>query len=97
MENYSQNVKSSANWTGGTYNASLDKDNICTNNQEFALRANKTGTLASGELVNATGVTIATSGISPENGHNEGNNALWLKLADVFAQDTYSGTIMVAH
>jgi len=89
---YNQNVKSSATWTGaGT--ATLDPDGFCDTAGEFALRADDTGILASGQLVDATGVTIATDTITFEGGNVKSSYALWLRLASVFTQDTYSGTI----
>jgi hypothetical protein len=90
---FDEKVKSDASWTGGS-GATLDADGSCTNANEFALKADDSGTLASAVLVDATGVAIDDTGaLTEEVGHDAAANALWLKLASTFSKATYSGTI----
>ena len=91
---YDEKVKSSTVWTGASYNGTLATDGVTDVAQEFALKADDTGTLASAVVVDATGATIDESGtLTAEAGDDAAANALWLKLASTFSKDTYSGTI----
>ena len=90
---YDEKVKSSTPWST---TATLDATGACTNANEFALRADDTGTYAEGTcpLVDTTGVAIDTTGIlTEEAGDTVTTNSLWLKLASTFTKATYSGTI----
>jgi len=99
--NYTQNVASSSNWTNATAcNATLDSTGACNDPQEFSLKANVNGMLASAQLVNvAPGVAIASGTITGDgttdggSGNVESNNTLWLKLADTFEAATYVGCV----
>jgi len=88
---YDEKVKSSTPWST---TANLDATGVCTNANEFALKADDTGTLSSAVLVDTTGVAIDTTGIlTEEAGDTVTTNSLWLKLASTFTKATYSGTI----
>jgi len=99
--NYTENVSSSANWTNTTAsNATLDASGACGSPQQFSLKANVSGTLPGGNLVDVSpGVTIDTGAITGDgtadggSGNNETANTLWLKLASSFETATYNGTI----
>ena len=90
---YDEKVKSSATWTGvpsGT--ATLSADAGAAN--EFALKADDSGTLTSAVIVDATGVTIDDTGaLTEEAGGDVTTNTLWLKLNATFTKAVYSGTI----
>jgi hypothetical protein len=92
---YDEKVKSSATWAGApSGTGTLDATGVCTNANEFALKADDTGTLSSAVLVDTTGVAIDESGTqTAEAGDSAANDALWLKLASTFSKATYSGTI----
>jgi len=99
--NYTENVSSSANWTNTTAsNATLDATGSCGSPQQFSLKANVSGTLPGGNLVDVSpGVAIASGTITGDgtddggSGNNEIANTLWLKLATSFETATYNGTI----
>lgn len=81
---YDEKVKSDAVWTsaGAAPDADLALDGVTNVAQEFALKADDTGTLTSAVVVNAAGVVI-----------DDAANALWLQLNATFEKDVYSGTI----
>ena len=89
---FDEKVKS-GNWAGvpsGTATLSAN----ATSANEFALKADDTGTLTSAVVVDATGVAIDETGaLTEEVGHDAAANALWLKLNATFTKATYSGTI----
>jgi hypothetical protein len=88
---YDEKVKSSATWSTV---ATLDVTGVCDDPNEFALKADDSGTFTSAVLVDTTGAAIDESGTqTPETGDNAANNTLWLKLASTFDKGTYSGTI----
>ena len=63
---------------------------------EFSLKADDTGTLASAVLVDAspTYTTIDDTGTqTDDDGEDVTTNSLWLKLGTPFTAATYSGTI----
>ena len=87
---------SSDDWDGdaeGEGAAILDESGICDEAQEFALKADDTGTLPGGGLVSIDGTTIDTGIITDESGNVESDNTLWLQLASTFDPDVYTGTI----
>jgi len=90
---FDEKVKSGATWSGvpsGT--ATLSADAGAAN--EFALKADDSGTLTSAVVVDATGVAIDESGTqTAEAGHDAAANALWLKLNATFTKAVYTGTI----
>lgn len=91
---YDKKVKSGATWSGGTYTADLDDTGACDAAQDLALKADDTATLADAELVDTTGVVIDDNGSqTTEDTDDVTTMNLWLKLADTFDKDTYSGTI----
>lgn len=90
---YDEQVKSSDTWTGVSYKAKFDATGDCKKANEFSLMANDTDYFKNAEQVNTTGVTIDNGSQTDESGNDEKDNTLWLKLADVFAHDTYEGTI----
>ena len=90
---FDEKVKSSPTWTGvpsGTATLSADAGNA----NEFALKADDSGTLTSAVVVDATGVTLDNTGVLTEEvGHDAAANALWLKLNATFTKAVYTGTI----
>ncbi|MBA7631203.1 hypothetical protein ES703_38731 [subsurface metagenome] len=93
---YDEKVAATGTWTGGSGNATLDATGTCASADEFALKADDTATLASAVLVTAspTYVAIDDTGVqTAEAGDTVAINTLWLKLATIFSEDTYSGTI----
>jgi hypothetical protein len=89
---YDEQMKSNACWGGSS---SFDATGACSNDMEFALKADNTATLGTAVLVNTTGVAIDDTGtITGEGGDNVTTNNLWLKLSGTFTTGTYSnGTI----
>jgi hypothetical protein len=91
---FDEKVKS-GDWAGvpsGT--ATLATDGIPDAANEFALKADDTGTLTSAVVVDATGVAIDDTGaLTEEAGHDAAANALWLKLNATFTKAVYTGTI----
>lgn len=92
ISNGSFNKKVSTVSTWST-TATLDEDGSCTSANEFALKADDTGTLSSAFLVTTTGTTIGNGLQTDESGSTDAENGLWLKLASTFAGGTFSGTI----
>lgn len=91
---YDKKVKTTSPWSGSSYTATLDSTGACSSANEFALKADDTGTLSSAVLVDTSGVIIDnTGGQTTEAGDQVTTHTLWLKLASSFNSDTYSGTI----
>ncbi len=91
---FDEKVKSSAQWNGGSNNATLSANATLT--KEFALAAWNSDTFASKVVVDTTGVNIYPSPHAQtmvDTGETNLANTLWLKLNAVFPIDTYSGTI----
>ncbi len=87
---YNKKVSTTANWST---TAILDEAGSCSNPNEFALKADDTGTLSSAVLVTTAGATIGSGTITGESGSTDATNGLWLKLASAFAGGSFSGTI----
>ena len=93
--NYDQRVKSDATWAGASFTANYDATGVCANPQEFSLRAYDSDVFASSVQVNTTGVSIDATGTQTgELGFDVAINTLWLKIALVLSNDTYSGNIV---
>jgi hypothetical protein len=91
---YDQRVRSDATWTGAATNATYDATGACDDAQEFSLLAYDADILGSAVQVDTSGVSIDATGTQTgETGSTVSTNALWLKVAPVFAGDTYSGDI----
>ena len=90
---YSGQIQAAGNWSG----AYLDPTGQCTNQNEFALQANyydKFTGATGAELVETSPVTIYDSGTQTgEAGQTNGDNTLWLKVADTFIGKTFQGPI----
>jgi len=110
ISNGAYDLKAKAgDWTGlgtpPTNTASLDYDaDLCAAAQEFALKADIDDTFEDADVLDATGVIIVDGGTATTEGgtvYGEGDTplTLWLKLANTFASDTYSGliTYMIAN
>ncbi len=92
---YDQRVKSDATWAGATYTANYDSTGACDDAQEFSLRAYDSDVFGSSVQVNTTGVSIDATGTrTGEAGNDVTTNTLWLRIALVFSNDTYSGNIV---
>ena len=93
---YDEKVAASGTWDdGGSNTADLDNSGSPGAN-EFSLKADDTGTLASAVLVDAspTYTTIDDTGTqTDDDGEDVTTNSLWLKLGTPFTDATYSGTI----
>jgi len=91
--NYKTQVMSSPSWTGSGSNASFDNSGGCASPGQFSLEANSTGTFP-GSQITTSGVDIDQTGTqTTETGTTASTNALWLKVAQVFRNNTYSGSI----
>jgi hypothetical protein len=93
---YNLKAKSGAIWSGSNYTAILDVNELFSNTaQYFALKADDDTTLDGAVLLDTSGVNILdTAGsITGEGGVECEYATLWLRLADVFYSDIYSGTI----
>ncbi len=91
---YNQKVKSAASWAGSSFSATYDATGSTSSVQEFSLMAYDADTFGSAVQVDTTGVSIdATGTITGETGSTVSANTVWLKVADTFAVDTYSGSI----
>jgi hypothetical protein len=91
---YDQQVKSDATWTGGSGNATFDATGTCDDPQEFSLQAYDDDVFGSVVQVDTSGASIDATGTqTSESGNTVTTNTLWLKVASVFAIDTYSGNI----
>jgi len=92
--NFDQKVKSVATWAGGTHTGIYDATGTCDDSHEFSLKAFDADTLGRAVQVDTVGVSIDATGTSTdEDGLTVTTNTLWLKVASVFAIDTYSGNI----
>jgi len=91
---YDEQVKSSATWAGATYTATFDQTGACANADEFSLKAEDSDSYGTAAQVTLAGATIDDTGTqTTEAGDTVATNTLWLRLADVFHGDTYTGTI----
>lgn len=90
---YNGHILSSGDWSGAT----LDPTGACSNQNEFALRANyedKYSGKGGSVLVGTSPVTIYDQGTQTgEAGHTNPSNTLWLKVADTFYGKTFQGPI----
>jgi hypothetical protein len=92
---YDQQVKSDTTWDGTTFTADYDSTGTCDDDQEFSLMAYISDTFGSAVQVDTTGVSIDNTGTqTDEDGNDVTTNTLWLKIALVFSNDTYSGNIV---
>lgn len=91
---YDKQVKA-GDWTGdpaGT--ATFDQTGACNNGNEFSLMAYISDTFGSAVQVTLAGATLDDTGLqTDESGDTEAANTLWLKVASVFTQATYTGSI----
>lgn len=93
--NYDQRVKSDATWSGASFTADYDSTGTCNDAQEFSLMAYDSDVFGSAVQVDTVGVSIDDTGtITDELGNDVITNSLWLKIALVFSNDTYSGNIV---
>lgn len=93
--NYDQRVKSDATWAGATFTADYDATGVCNDAQEFSLMAYDSDVFGSAVQVDTTGVSIDATGTKTgELGVDITVNTLWLKIALIFSNDTYSGNIV---
>jgi hypothetical protein len=93
--NFDQLVKSDATWDGATYTADYDSTGTCDDPQEFSLMAYDSDVFGSAVQVDTTGVNIDNTGTqTDEDGLDVTTNTLWLRIALVFSNDTYSGNIV---
>jgi hypothetical protein len=90
---YDLKAKSGATWSGTNYTAILDAEGTCIGYQYFSLKANDDGTYADSVLLRASGLSIATGGLTDEDGYDYTGTTLWLKLSESFYSDVYTGTI----
>jgi hypothetical protein len=91
---YDEQVRSSSTWTGTSADATFDDTGTCGNDNEFSLQANDLDDFNNAVQVDTTGATIDDTGTqTAEGGDSVAANTLWLRLASVFANDTYNGTI----
>ncbi|OGN95342.1 MAG: hypothetical protein A2Y89_02275 [Chloroflexi bacterium RBG_13_51_18] len=92
---YDQQVKSDASWAGASFTANYDATGVCNDGQEFSLRAFDSDVFGSAVQVDTTGVSIdATGTLTAEAGNTVATNTVWLRIALVFQNDTYSGNIV---
>ena len=93
---YSASVKA-ADWdgaVGGAGAAIYDEIGDTLVAQEFSLMADTNATLPDAVQVLLAGAVVDETGtITLEAGDTTTTNTLWLKLADIFAEDVYSGSI----
>jgi hypothetical protein len=92
---YDQQVKSDTTWDGASFTADYDSTGTCDDSQEFSLMAYVSDTFGSAVQVDTIGVSIDnTATQTDEDGDDVTTNTLWLKIALVFSNDTYSGNIV---
>jgi len=92
---YDQQIKSDATWDGASFTADFDDTGVCAVAQEFSLMAYISDTFGSAVQVDLVGVSIDDTGIlTDEDGNDVTTNTLWLRIALVFSNDTYSGNII---
>ncbi len=93
--NFDQRVKSDATWAGASFTATFDATGVCNDQQEFSLMAYDSDVFGSAVQVNTVGVSIDATGTqTDEDGTDITVNTLWLRIALVFSNDTYSGNIV---
>jgi hypothetical protein len=85
--------KSSAIWTGVTYNADFDETGVCANPNEFSMMVWCEDVFESAVQVTLAGTNVVSMTQTTETGMERATITLWLKIASVFPIDTYSGTI----
>jgi len=92
---FDQVVKSDTTWDGASFTADYDSTGACNDPQEFSLMAYDSDVFGSAVQVDTTGVNIDNTGTqTDEDGIDITVNTLWLKIALVFSNDTYSGNIV---
>jgi hypothetical protein len=94
---YDQRVKSDASWwnAGHTLEAPYDATGACNNQNEFSLMAYDSDVFGSAVQVDTVGVSIDATGTqTDEDGDDILTNTLWLRIALIFSNDTYSGNIV---
>jgi len=91
--NYSEQVKTSPNWTSASGNVALNATGS-PGAGEFSLKADDDDTIADAvQVLSASYTTFDTGTQTTEAGNVENNNHLWLSLGLGIPVDTYSGTI----
>jgi hypothetical protein len=91
--NYSEQVKTSQNWTSASGNVTLNTTGS-PGAGEFSLKADDDDTIADAvQVLSASYTTFDTGTQTTESGNLENNNHLWLSLGLGIPVDTYSGTI----
>jgi hypothetical protein len=91
--NYSEQIKTSQNWTSASGNATLNTTGS-PGTGEFSLKADDDATLVDAvQVLSASYTTFDTGTQTTESGNAENNNHLWLSLGLDIPVDTYSGTI----
>jgi hypothetical protein len=91
--NYSEQVKTSQNWTSASDNVTLNTTGS-PGTGEFSLKADDDDTIADAvQVLSASYTTFDTGTQTTESGNVENNNHLWLSLGSGIRVDTYSGTI----
>jgi hypothetical protein len=91
---YDEKVSTVASWPGASYTATYDETGVTGSAQQFSLKSDDTATYASSTLVTLAGSTIDDTGVqTTESGDTNSTYNLWIKLANSFSKDTYSGTI----
>jgi hypothetical protein len=87
---FDKKAKTDSTWEHGSV---LDATGACDTAQEFALRADDDATLDGAALLNTTGAEFGSGVLTTETGSPDETNTLWLKLASIFTEYTYSGTV----
>jgi hypothetical protein len=91
---FDQKVKSDATWDGASHTAIYDSTGACDDQREFSLKAYDSDVFGSAVQVDTVGVSIDATGTqTDEDGTDVTTNTLWLRIALVFDNDTYSGSI----
>lgn len=86
-----------ATWNGTSNDALYDNTGACGNANEFAIKGHPTGDFNAAALLVTTGSVTNNAGVqSVEAGNQITNGTMWLKVADVFPVDTYTGKITFA-
>jgi hypothetical protein len=93
---YDEKVAASSPWSGAPSGSAALENTGSPSANEFSLKADDTGTLASAVVIDASPTYTAiddTGTITGESGDTVTTNALWLKLGSPFTSATYTGTI----
>jgi hypothetical protein len=92
---YNLTALSSATWTsaGAGPDATLDATGATSSAEQFALKTDEGAVHASATLLASTATTIESGTITAEAGATFTSINVWLKLANSFEVDTYSGTV----